>query len=170
MSHHRVTHRHPPRGPGAGPGGHSHGAGHRALQLVQETLHAGPHVLQAAAPVPLGLLFHRGPGFDAQQAVILRDAVVRAESPRQRGACVGLILGGGERKILNPEPSREKAGLGFWQARPRDPAPPVGKPGGLCCTAFSSSSRRSSSERLLPREELIMVGEGSADFCLLGKL
>lgn len=52
----------------------------------------------------------------------------------------------------------------------QEPVLPVGKPGGLCCTAFSSSSRRSSSERLLPREELITVGEGSADFCLLGKL
>lgn len=52
----------------------------------------------------------------------------------------------------------------------RTPAIPVGKPGGLCCTAFNSSNSRSSSERLLPREELITVGEGSADFCLLGKL
>lgn len=54
-----------------------------------------------------------------------------------------------------------------WPGRP---AIPAGKPGGLCCTAFSSSKSRSSSERLLPREELITVGEGSADFCLLGKL
>lgn len=53
---------------------------------------------------------------------------------------------------------------------PRDPILPAGKPGELCCTAFSSSSRRSSSDKLLPREELIIAGEGSADFCLLGKL
>lgn len=47
---------------------------------------------------------------------------------------------------------------------------PAEKPEGLRCTAFSSSNSRSSSERLLPREELITVGDGSADFCLLGKL
>lgn len=81
--------------------GHSHGAGHGALQLVQETLHAGPHVLQAPGPVPLGLLFHRGPSA-ARQAVTLRGAIVRTQSPRQRGARVGLILGEGERKTAQP--------------------------------------------------------------------
>lgn len=56
------------------------------------------------------------------------------------------------------------------QGGPPSPVLPAGKPGGLCCTAFNSSSRRSSSERLLPKEALMTVGEGSADFCLLGKL
>lgn len=65
---------------------------------------------------------------------------------------------------------RPAGGSGGGRRVYRDSVLPAGKPGGLCCTAFSSSSRRSSSERLLPREELITVGEGSADFCLLGKL
>lgn len=66
----------------------------------------------------------------------------------------------------HPSGLREPKGPGVAQS----PVVPAGKPGGLCWTAFSSSNRRSSSERLLPREELMTVGEGSADFCLLGKL
>lgn len=45
----------------------------------------------------------------------------------------------------------------------------VGKLGGLCCIVFSFSSRWLSLERLLFREEFIIVGEGLVDFCLLGK-
>lgn len=47
----------------------------------------------------------------------------------------------------------------------------VGNEGELCCTAFSSSSSRSSSERLLPRAEVMAaVDESEFDFCLFGKL
>lgn len=78
---------------------------------------------------------------------------------REKG-CSALIPLGIQRPAGRPRGARGARG----------PVLPAEKPGGLCCTAFSSSSRRSSSERLLPREELITVGEGSADFCLLGKL
>lgn len=48
--------------------------------------------------------------------------------------------------------------------------PSVGKAGVLCWTAFSSSSRRSSSDRLLPNDEFMATAEESPLFCLLGKL
>lgn len=48
--------------------------------------------------------------------------------------------------------------------------PVVGKEGELCCTAFSSSRSLSSSERLLPRAEVMAAVDESEDFCLFGKL
>lgn len=47
--------------------------------------------------------------------------------------------------------------------------PVVGNDGELCCTALSSSSSRSSSDRLLPRAE-VMATVDELDFCLFGKL
>lgn len=46
----------------------------------------------------------------------------------------------------------------------------VGKEGEFCWTALSSRSSLSSSDRLLPRAELMAAADWSADFCLLGKL
>lgn len=48
--------------------------------------------------------------------------------------------------------------------------PVVGNEGELCCTALSSSSSLSSSERLLPRAEVMAAVDESDDFCLFGKL
>lgn len=48
--------------------------------------------------------------------------------------------------------------------------PVVGNEGELCCTALSSSRSLSSSERLLPRAEVIAAVDESDDFCLFGKL
>lgn len=49
-------------------------------------------------------------------------------------------------------------------------APSVAKAGVLCWTALSSSSRRSSSDRLLPNDEFMATAAESLLFCLLGKL
>ena len=57
------------------------------------------------------------------------------------------------------------AGGGTFQC-----APVVGKEGEFCCTALSSSSSRSSSDRLLPRAEVMAAADGSDGFCLFGKL
>ena len=46
----------------------------------------------------------------------------------------------------------------------------VGKEGEFCCTALSSSSSRSSSDRLLPRAEVMAAADESDGFCLFGKL
>ena len=46
----------------------------------------------------------------------------------------------------------------------------VGKEGEFCCTALSSSSSRSSSDRLLPRAEVMAAADESGGFCLFGKL
>ena len=46
----------------------------------------------------------------------------------------------------------------------------VGKEGELCCTALSSSRSLSSSERLLPRAEVMAADDESDVFCLFGKL
>lgn len=48
--------------------------------------------------------------------------------------------------------------------------PVVGNDGELCCTAFSSRRSLSSSERLLPRAEVMAAVDESDDFCLFGKL
>lgn len=48
--------------------------------------------------------------------------------------------------------------------------PVVGNEGELCCTALSSSSSLSSSDRLLPRAEVMAAVDESDDFCLFGKL
>ena len=49
-------------------------------------------------------------------------------------------------------------------------APVVGNEGEFCCTALSSSSSLSSSDRLLPRAEVMAAADESDDFCLFGKL
>ncbi len=46
----------------------------------------------------------------------------------------------------------------------------MGNEGELCCTALSSSSSLSSSERLLPSAEVMAAVDESDDFCLFGKL
>lgn len=43
-------------------------------------------------------------------------------------------------------------------------------PGALCCTALSSSRRRSSSDRLQPSPEVMVPGAESQDLSLFGKL
>lgn len=48
--------------------------------------------------------------------------------------------------------------------------PVVGNEGELCCTALSSNRSLSSSERLLPRAEVMAAVDESDDFCLFGKL
>lgn len=48
--------------------------------------------------------------------------------------------------------------------------PVVGNEGELCCTALSSSNSLSSSDRLLPRAEVMAAADESDDFCLFGKL
>lgn len=48
--------------------------------------------------------------------------------------------------------------------------PVVGNEGELCCTALSSSSSLSSSDRLLPMAEVMAAVDESTDFCLFGKL
>lgn len=48
--------------------------------------------------------------------------------------------------------------------------PVVGNEGELCCTALSSRRSLSSSERLLPRAEVMAAVDESDDFCLFGKL
>lgn len=48
--------------------------------------------------------------------------------------------------------------------------PVLEKDGAFCCTALSSRRRRSSSDRLLPRAEVMAVDDESECFCLLGKL
>lgn len=48
--------------------------------------------------------------------------------------------------------------------------PVVGNDGELCCTALSSWSSRSSSDRLLPRADVMAAEDESDDFCLFGKL
>lgn len=48
--------------------------------------------------------------------------------------------------------------------------PVVGNDGELCCTALSSSSSRSSSDRLLPSADVMAAVDEADDFCLFGKL
>lgn len=48
--------------------------------------------------------------------------------------------------------------------------PLAAKQGALCCTAFSSSKRRSSSDRLQPSTEVMAAEAESEDLSLFGKL
>lgn len=81
------------RAPSSGqPSKYSHGAGHRVLQLIQEALHAGPHILQPPASVSLWLLLHERPCFAPQETVILRDAIKGTQGTGQWGARFCFIL------------------------------------------------------------------------------
>lgn len=54
--------------------------------------------------------------------------------------------------------------------RGRQNVPLAAKQGALCCTALSSSRRRSSSDRLQPSAEVMAAEAESEDLSLFGKL
>lgn len=151
---------------------------HRALQLIQKTFYSGTAIFCPLRTIPLRLVLGCRCQCDAWVGSILMDIVGNTAGRQWRCSIfyrkevskynyLFFYVFSHNQSIINIH-ARQYI---FWNALSVSSClPVVEKDGAFCCTALSSRRRRSSSDRLLPRADVMAVADESECFCLLGKL